>query len=131
LNPAPEANLLLWPLLLYVALVFLVVAAMLGLSYALGERHSARSTGEPYESGIPPTGSARRRLSAKFYLVAVFFVIFDLEAVFLFSWAVAFRDLGWAGYVEVLVFVGVLLAALVYLWRAGALEWGPRRRGEG
>jgi NADH-quinone oxidoreductase subunit A len=63
----------------------------------------------------------------KFYLVAMFFVIFDLETVFIFAWAIAFRDVGWVGYIDILVFVGVLVAALVYLWRLGALNWGPPR----
>jgi NADH-quinone oxidoreductase subunit A len=101
---------------------------MLGISYVLGEKHKERATGQPYESGILTTGSARVRLSAKFYLVAMFFVIFDLEAVFLFSWAVAAVELGWAGYAEALIFVAILLAALIYLWRLGALDWGTDRR---
>ena len=71
-------------------------------------------------------GYARFRFPVKFYLVAMFFVIFDLETVFIFAWAVAFRDVGWVGYIDMLVFVGVLVAALVYLWRLGALDWGPR-----
>jgi NADH-quinone oxidoreductase subunit A len=119
---------ILWPLLLYFAVVLVLVAGMLGLSYLLGERHREKATGKPYESGIPPTGSARLRFDVKFYLIAMFFVVFDLEAVFLFAWAIAFRDLGWLGYVEVLVFVGVLLVALIYLWRVGALDWGSSRR---
>jgi NADH-quinone oxidoreductase subunit A len=119
---------ILWPLAVYFGLVLLVVAGMLGISYVLGEKHKERATGQPYESGILTTGSARVRLSAKFYLVAMFFVIFDLEAVFLFSWAVAAVELGWAGYAEVLVFVAILLAALIYLWRLGALDWGTDRR---
>ncbi|MCB9419898.1 MAG: NADH-quinone oxidoreductase subunit A [Ardenticatenaceae bacterium] len=116
----------LWPLALYTALVFIVVGAMLGLSYILGERHKDRATGEPYESGIVSTGSARVKLSVKYYLIAVFFVIFDLEAAFIFAWAVAFRQLGWAGYLEIVVFIGVLLAGLVYLWRSGALDWSKK-----
>jgi NADH-quinone oxidoreductase subunit A len=118
----------LWPLLLYFAAVSVLVAGMLGLSHVLGERHGEKATGKPYESGIPPTGSARLRFDVKFYLIAMFFVVFDLEAAFLFAWAIALRDLGWLGYVEVVVFVGVLLAALAYLWRVGALDWGPGRR---
>ncbi|MGD8855052.1 MAG: NADH-quinone oxidoreductase subunit A [Chloroflexota bacterium] len=116
----------LWPLALYAGLVVIVVGAMLGLSYILGERHKERATGEPYESGIVPTGSARIRLSVKYYLVAVFFVIFDLEAAFIFAWAVAFRDLGWAGYVEIVIFIGVLMAGLLYIWRNGALDWSRK-----
>ena len=72
-------------------------------------------------------GYARLRFPVKFYLVAMFFVIFDLETVFIFAWAIALRDVGWTGYIDMLVFVGVLVAALVYLWRLGALDWGPRR----
>jgi NADH-quinone oxidoreductase subunit A len=108
----------------YAALVVLSVAGMLFLSFLLGQRHRERSTGQPYESGMVPTGTARIRFDIKFYLVAMLFVIFDLEAVFIFAWAVAVRELGWAGYIEILVFVVVLFAALVYLWREGALDWG-------
>ncbi len=68
------------------------------------------------------------RLSVKFYLIAMFFVIFDLEAVFLFAWAIAWRESGWRGYVEAVVFVGILVAALVYLWRMGALDWSPAKQ---
>lgn len=116
----------LWPFAVYFAAVIFVVAVMLGLSYVLGERHKERATGDPYESGIMTTGSARLRLSAKFYLVAMFFVIFDLEAVFVIAWAIGGVSLGWAGYIEIFIFILVLLAALVYLWRLGALDWGPQ-----
>ncbi len=118
----------LWPLLLYAAAVLTLVAVMLGLSYILGQRHKEKATGEPYESGIVSTGSARLRMDVRFYLVAVFFVVFDLEAAIIFVWAVALRDIGWPGYVEGLIFIGVLFAALVYLWRLGALDWGTMRR---
>jgi NADH-quinone oxidoreductase subunit A len=118
----------LWPFGLYFILVVGLVAVMLGLSYVLGQRHSDKATGEPYEGGIASAGSAHVRLSLKFYLVAVFFVIFDLESVFIFSWAVAGRELGWRGYWEVLIFVGVLVATLAYLWRLGALDWNVKRR---
>ena len=118
----------LWPLLVYFAAVILLVMVMLGLSYLLGQQHRERATTEPFESGIVPVGYARFRLSAKFYLVAMFFVIFDLEAVFLFAWAIAFRETGWAGYIEVVIFIGILVAALVYLWRLGALDWGSEGR---
>jgi NADH-quinone oxidoreductase subunit A len=118
----------LWPLVVYFAAVILLVMVMLGLSYLLGQQHRGRATAEPFESGIVPVGYARFRLSAKFYLVAMFFVIFDLEAVFIFAWAIAFREVGWAGYVEVLIFIGILIAALVYLWRLGALDWAPEGR---
>lgn len=115
----------LWPFLLYSGAVIALVVAMVGVSYLLGEHHAEPATGQPYEGGVLTTGSARVRLTAPFYLVAVFFLIFDLEAVFLFAWAVAARALGWAGYAEVALFVAVLVAALVYLWRDGALDWRP------
>ena len=118
----------LWPLAVYLVIVFVLVVAMLGLSFVLGQRHNNRATGSPYESGILSQGSARVRLSAKFYLVAMFFVIFDLEAVFIFAWAVAVRELGWTGYAEAALFIAVLLATLVYLGRVGALDWGPGSR---
>ncbi len=119
----------LWPLAVYFAgVIFLVGIGMVGLSFLLGQRHKDRATGEPYESGILSQGTARIRLSAKFYHVAMFFVVFDLEAVFIFAWAVAIRELGWMGYIEAIVFIGVLFAGLVYLWRLGALDWGSRPR---
>jgi NADH-quinone oxidoreductase subunit A len=116
----------LWPLAVYVGAVLLLVSGMIGMSYVLGERHREPATGDPYESGILSTGTAQVRLSVQFYLVAMFFVIFDLEAVFLFAWAVAAREAGWPGYLEVGVFVVVLAAALTYIWKAGGLDWGPR-----
>jgi NADH-quinone oxidoreductase subunit A len=116
-----------WPLVLYCAAVVALVGGMTAVSYVLGQRHTGKATVEPYEAGIVTVGYARFRLPVKFYLVAIFFVIFDLETVFIFAWAVAFRDVGWVGYIDVVVFVGVLFAALVYLWRLGALDWGPRR----
>ncbi len=114
----------LWPLAVYFAAVIAIVVVMLVLSYVLGQRHREHATGEPYESGIAATGTARVRFDVKFYLTAMFFVIFDLEAVFIFAWAVSLRETGWPGYIEMLIFIGVLMAALAYLWRLGALEWG-------
>ncbi len=118
----------LWPLAVYFGLTVLVTGALLSLSYILGPRHRETETGKPYESGIVSTGSARVRFDVKFYQNAIFFVIFDLEAMFIISWAVAIRAAGWQGYVEVVIFIGVLAAALAYLWRQGALDWGPRRQ---
>ncbi len=124
-RPADSST--LWPLAVYFAAVLVIVAAMLVLSYVLGQRHRERATEEPYESGIVSTGTARVRFDVKFYLIAMFFVIFDLEAVFIYAWAVAIREAGWSGYAEILIFIGVLAAALVYLWRLGALEWGKMK----
>ena len=118
----------LWPLVLYSILVVGLIAGLVALSHVLGERHAEPAKGEPFESGVVIVGSARLRFSAKYYLVAMFFVIFDVEALFLYAWAVAVREAGWAGFVEALVFILVLLAALVYLWRLGGLDWGPQRR---
>ena len=106
------------------------IALHLGLASLIGQRHHARDTGAPYEAGVAPTGSARLRFAAPFYLVALFFVIFDLETVFLFAWASAARALGWSGYLGMLVFLGILSVALIYEWRLGVLDaWGrpPRR----
>jgi NADH-quinone oxidoreductase subunit A len=120
---------MMWPLLVYFVFVVILVAAVIAVSYLLGQRHSEPATGEPYEGGIVSEGSARVRFSLRYSLVAMFFVVFDLEAVFLFAWAGAARELGWAGYWAILLFVGTLAAALVYIWRIGALDWTrePRR----
>jgi NADH-quinone oxidoreductase subunit A len=123
----------LWPLLAFGGAVLIVVSVMLGLPALLGERHGRKpgrrsepGTHEPYESGIRPTGSAQIRLPIQYYLVAMLFVIFDLESVFLYAWAVAVRETGWPGFIEAAIFVTVLLAALAYLWRIGALDWSAR-----
>lgn len=113
-----------WPMLVYLVAVVLVAAALIATSYVLGERHRERSTDEAYESGIPPTGSARLRVSAKFYLTAMFFVIFDLGAAFVFAWAIEVRSLGWTGYVGLLIFIATLVSGLLYLSQQGALDWG-------
>jgi NADH-quinone oxidoreductase subunit A len=114
-------------LALYFGAIVLLVAVMIGLSALLGERSAKAATLQPFESGMLPTGTARLRFPSQFYLVAMFFVVFDLEAVFIYAWAVAARALGWPGYIEVAVFVAVLAAALLYLWRIGALDWTPPR----
>lgn len=116
----------LWPLTAYVAGVLALAGGILGLSYVLGERGRSARQGEPYECGIVPTGPARLRLPVRYYRVALFFVIFDLETAFIIGWAVAWQKLGWSGYVAVAIFIGVLLAALAYLWRQGALDWDRR-----
>ena len=112
----------LWPLFIYALGVAVLVTAMLGLSAILGERNTNKRTNMTFESGIKPTGEARLRFSNQFYLIAVFFVIFDLEVVFIFAWAIANPEAGWLGFIEISIFVFVLLAAFVYLWREGALD---------
>lgn len=98
---------------------------MLGLSYILGQRHKERATEEPYEGGILSDGSARIRFSSQFYMIAMLFVIFDVETIFIVSWAIAFRELGWYGYAGVLIFIILLVVVLIYEWRNGALDFGP------
>jgi len=115
----------LWPTLVYGAIVLSLVGAMLGLSYLLGQRHKERARGEPYESGILNTGTASLRFSSQFYLIAMLFVIFDVETMFIISWAIAFNELGWYGYVGVMVFIILLVVVLIYEWRNGALDFGP------
>ena len=115
----------LWPLLLYGGIVLGLVCIMLGLSFILGQRHKERATDEPYEGGILSTGSARLRFSSQFYLIAMLFVIFDVETIFIFSWAIAFKELGWFGYFGVGIFVILLFVVLIYEWRNGALDFGP------
>lgn len=117
-----------WAIAAYVGLVVFIVSVMLGASWLLGGRAWGRAKNEPFESGVLGAGSAKMRLSAKFYLVAMFFVIFDLEAVFLFAWAISVREAGWPGLIEAFVFIFVLLATLIYLWRIGGLEWAPDGR---
>ena len=118
----------LWPFFAYLGAALVVLAGMLALSYALGQRHREAATDDPFESGILPTGTARVRFDVRFYLVAMFFVVFDLEAVFIFLWAVALRKVGWTGYIDIAVFIGILFVALAYLWRLGALDWGSVSR---
>lgn len=117
-------------LAVYLVVVVVMAALLMVVTHLLGERHSQRGTGVPYESGMLPTGSARLRFPADFYLVAMFFVVFDVAAVFLFAWAVAARQLGWAGYAAILVFMVETVAGLAYLWKTGAFDWGARRRRE-
>jgi NADH-quinone oxidoreductase subunit A len=125
MDTSAESTTVLWPLLVYGAIVLTLVGAILVLSHLLGGRHREHATQEPYEGGIVSTDTARLRFSNQFYLVAMLFVIFDVETVFIVSWAIAFKELGWYGYFGVLVFIGILAAVLVYEWRNGALDFGP------
>ncbi|WP_323847160.1 NADH-quinone oxidoreductase subunit A [Microbulbifer magnicolonia] len=118
----------IWPLVVYCLAVLALIALMLGLSSVLGQRRRDPATDEPFESGIVSQGSARLRISVAYYLVAILFIVFDLEAIYLFSWAIAFREAGMLGFVEATIFIVILLAGLVYLWRLGALDWGGRQK---
>jgi len=121
------------PLLIYAAAVVATVALLLLASHLLGQRHDEPATAEPFESGVVGIGYARFRVSANFYLIAVAFVIFDMEAAFLIAWAIALQDTGWLGYWGAMAFILILVAALVYEWRLGALDWARtlgRRHGQ-
>ena len=103
------------------------------LSGLFGPRHPTPEKSAPYECGMPPVGDARERQSVKFYLVAMIFLLFDIEVAFLYPWAMALRQLGWAGFLQVVLFLALLLAGYVYVWRKGVLDWGhdswPREPG--
>ena len=101
---------------------------MLGLSFVLGQRRANKATNMPFESGVLSAGSPQIQMSVDFYLVAIFFVIFDLETVFIFAWAVAFFELGWEGFAAVALFILILAVALVYELSTGALNWGIKTR---
>jgi NADH-quinone oxidoreductase subunit A len=120
-----ELSITFWPFIVFALVVIFLVGIMIGLSYFLGERHMEKTTDKPYESGIPPTGDARLRFSSGFYLIAMFFVIFDLDAAFIMLWAVSFRELGLPGYIGIVIFIGILIILLVYELSIGALDFGP------
>jgi NADH-quinone oxidoreductase subunit A len=111
------------PLLIHFLLAMALAGAILTLSVVVGRHRPNRTKMQPYECGITPTGDARQPFTVKFYLVAMVFILFDVEAVFLYPWAYVYRDLGWFGFAEMLVYIAVLLAGYVYLWKKGALDW--------
>jgi len=106
-------------------LAMALAAGLLTVSYLLGKRVRNRVKDMPYESGMVPTGDARHRFSVKFYLVAMLFILFDIEAIFLYPWAVVYRELKMFGFIEMLVFVVPILAGFFYIWKKGALDWSP------
>ncbi len=111
------------PLLIFVLIVLGLVVTLVALSFVLGPTRPSRRKMAPYESGIIPDTPAHRRLSVRFYLTAMLFIIFDVEAIFFYPWAVLLRQLKWFGLIEMLVFMGVLLVALAHIWRKGGLDW--------
>jgi len=123
-----EAVTSLWPFVVYFAAVLLLVATMLGLSFLLGQRRANKATNMPFESGVLSVGSPQIHMAVEFYLVAIFFVIFDLETVFIFAWAIAFFELGWQGFAAIFAFVVILGVALIYELSTGALDWGLKTR---
>jgi len=114
-------------LLIYGMIVVALVVILLFISSWLGEKKKSPEKLRPYESGIIPTGSARLRYPIPFFLIAIFFLIFDVEGAYIFSWAISCAELGWAGWLQISFFIIVLLLGLVYIWRKGGLDWGPTR----
>jgi len=121
---------LYFPVLVQGILAVVIAAALIIISYLFGKRVKNSVKDMPYESGIRPVGDARGRFSVKFYLVAMLFILFDIEAIFLYPWAVVYRELKWFGFVEMLLFVILILSGFFYMWKKGALEWShPERTG--
>jgi NADH-quinone oxidoreductase subunit A len=118
----------LLPFIVYFGAVILLVLTMLALSWLLGQQRANKATNMPFESGVVSVGTPQIHMSVEFYLIAIFFVIFDLETVFIFAWAVAFFELGWQGYAAIMLFIFILTVALIYEWRSGALDWGIKTR---
>jgi NADH-quinone oxidoreductase subunit A len=118
------------PVLMLLAAVLLLAGALLLLSYLLGTHRSTRRKLAPYECGIVPTTDARQRFSVKFYLVAMVFILFDVEIVFLYPWAVIFHELRLFGFVEMMLFLLLVLPGFIYLWKKGILDWSRSDTGE-
>ncbi|MBI2817873.1 MAG: NADH-quinone oxidoreductase subunit A [Acidobacteria bacterium] len=118
------------PVLIDLGLIVVVAGGMLLLSYLLGQHKRTREKLMPYECGMTPTGDASHRFSIRFYLVAMIFILLDVEVVFLFPWAVIFRELKMFGFIEMLLFVLIVVAGFVYLWKKGVLDWSRREPGE-
>src|SRR6267143_3617443 len=112
-----------FPVLLQALIAMTIAGALLLISFLLGKKVRNRVKNLPYECGIAPTGSARERFSVKFYLVGMIFILFDIEAVFLYPWAVVFRELKMFAFIEMLLFIGLVLAGFFYIWKKGALDW--------
>jgi len=115
----------IFSLTIYGILVLAFVAAQLFLASWLGEKKKSLEKSRPYECGIIPTGTARLRYPVPFYLVAIFFLIFDVEGAYIFTWAVAYEDLGWPGWMQMSFFIVLLLIGLLYIWKKGGLDWRP------
>ncbi|MGC9945137.1 MAG: NADH-quinone oxidoreductase subunit A [Bryobacteraceae bacterium] len=112
-----------WPVLLQAVIAMAVATGMIGISYILGHKVRNRVKDMPYECGITPTGNARERFSVKFYLVGMLFILFDIEAIFLYPWAVVYRELKLFAFFEMLLFIALVLAGFFYIWKKGALDW--------
>ena len=117
----------IFSLVIFALMVTAVIGLLLFIASWLGVKKPNTEKLRPYESGVIPTGSARLRYPVPFYLVAIFFLLFDVEAAYIFSWAIAWEKLGWAGWLRISFFIAVLILGLVYVWIKGGLEWGPTR----
>ena len=115
-------------LTIFGVLILVFIASQLFVARWLGEKKKSVEKSRAYESGVIPTGSARLRYPVPFYMVAIFFLLFDVEAAFIFSWAIAFKELGWAGWLQISFFIVVLVLGLIYIWNKGGLEWGPKAK---
>src|SRR5215831_13981046 len=111
------------PILIQVLVASVVAGAILIVSALVGVRRPSREKLSPYECGIAPVGDARERFSVSFYLIGMLFILFDVEAVFLYPWAVVYKSLKWFGFIEMFLFIAILLAGYLYLWKKGALDW--------
>jgi NADH-quinone oxidoreductase subunit A len=118
------------PVLVQALVAMALAAGLLTASYVLGKRVRNKFKDMPYESGITPTGDARHRFSVKFYLVAMLFILFDIEAIFLYPWVVVYRELKMFAFVEMLVFVIMTLSGFFYIWKKGALDWAEPDRSQ-
>jgi NADH-quinone oxidoreductase subunit A len=119
---------LYFPVLVQALVAMALAAGLLGASFVLGKRVRNQIKDTPYESGITPTGDARQRFSVKFYLVAMLFILFDIEAIFLYPWVVVYRELKMFAFVEMLVFAILILSGFFYIWKKGALDWAEPNR---
>src|ERR1700733_11214500 len=111
------------PFLIHLLIAMGLAAILLMASSLIGRHRPNRAKQQPYECGITPTGDAREPFSVQFYLVAMVFILFDIEAIFLYPWAYVYRELRWFGFVEMLLYIIILLAGYIYLWKKGALDW--------
>jgi NADH-quinone oxidoreductase subunit A len=118
------------PLLIHLLVALALAGVLLILSRWVGPHLPTREKMQPYECGITPVGDAREPFDVKFYLVAMVFILFDVEAVFLYPWAYVYRELRWYGFTEMLVYILILLAGYVYLWKKGALDWNPTSKAD-
>ena len=112
-----------FPVLVQAIIAMVLAAALIAISYIFGKRVRNRVKDMPYESGIVPTGDARHRFSVKFYLVGMLFILFDIEAIFLYPWVVVYRELKMQAFFEMLIFVVLILSGFFYIWKKGALDW--------